>query len=69
MEVVGAAASFIAIGQALIAGRHVFNILRSIPEISKEFEALDYEVGGIASALRVHAYILPPGRRSPPSLQ
>lgn len=44
MEIIGAAASFIAIGQALTAGRHVFNLLKAIPEISKEYEALKTEV-------------------------
>ncbi|KAK6211420.1 pfs domain-containing protein [Colletotrichum tabaci] len=44
MEVVGAVASFIAIGQALIAGRHAINVLRAIPGIGNELTWLHNEI-------------------------
>ncbi|GJD01391.1 hypothetical protein ColKHC_10216 [Colletotrichum higginsianum] len=44
MEVVGAVASFIAIGQALIAGRHVIDVLRAIPGIGNELTWLHNEI-------------------------
>ncbi|WQF86736.1 Putative ankyrin repeat-containing domain superfamily [Colletotrichum destructivum] len=44
MEVVGAVASFIAIGQALAAGRHVVDVLRAIPGIGNELTWLHDEI-------------------------
>lgn len=44
MEVIGVAASFIAIGQALIAGRHVVHLLQKIPRIGNELASLNNEV-------------------------
>ncbi|GKT50070.1 uncharacterized protein ColSpa_10251 [Colletotrichum spaethianum] len=44
MEVIGAVASFIAIGQALIAGRHVIDVLRAIPGIGNELAWLNNEI-------------------------
>ncbi|KAK7423255.1 hypothetical protein QQZ08_009151 [Neonectria magnoliae] len=44
MEVVGAVASFIAIGQGLDAGFRVVNFMRDIPEIQQNYEALRKEI-------------------------
>ncbi|KAK1962671.1 hypothetical protein LY78DRAFT_672411 [Colletotrichum sublineola] len=44
MEVVGAVASFIAIGQVLVAGRHVIDVLRAIPGIGDELAWLNNEI-------------------------
>ncbi|KAJ0165890.1 Ankyrin repeat and death domain-containing protein 1A [Colletotrichum tanaceti] len=44
MEVVGAVASFIAIGQALAAGRHIVEGLRAIPGIGNELAWLHNEI-------------------------
>lgn len=43
MEAIGIAASFIAIGQALLAGRHVVNLLQEIPKIGNELASLNNE--------------------------
>lgn len=43
MEAIGIAASFIAIGQALLAGRHVINLLQEIPKIGNELASLNNE--------------------------
>ena len=44
MEVLGAIASSIAVAQALVAGRHIVNLIRDIPEIQKEYDHLKREV-------------------------
>lgn len=44
MEVVGAVASFIAIGQALSTARHVAHIARAIPGVENEMRWLQNEV-------------------------
>ncbi|KAJ0333154.1 hypothetical protein COL922a_010953 [Colletotrichum nupharicola] len=43
MEARGIAASFIAIGQALLNGRHVVNLLQEIPKIGNELASLNNE--------------------------
>ncbi|KAF5502340.1 hypothetical protein CGCA056_v013964 [Colletotrichum aenigma] len=43
MEAIGIAASFIAIGQALLACRHVVNLLQEIPKIGNELASLNNE--------------------------
>ncbi|KAH9232750.1 hypothetical protein K456DRAFT_397511 [Colletotrichum gloeosporioides 23] len=52
MEVVGAVSSFIAISQALVAGRHIVNVLRDIPKIGSELQSLDFEIQSLASAVK-----------------
>ncbi|KXH62115.1 hypothetical protein CSAL01_12893 [Colletotrichum salicis] len=49
MEVVGAVASFIAIGQALGTARHVVHIARAIPEVENEMNWLHNEVETLRS--------------------
>ncbi|KAK2039169.1 hypothetical protein LZ31DRAFT_95784 [Colletotrichum somersetense] len=44
MEVIGVVASFIAIGQVLVSGRHVIDILREIPAIRGELTWLNNEI-------------------------
>ncbi|GKT93706.1 hypothetical protein Ct61P_11556 [Colletotrichum tofieldiae] len=53
MEVVGAVASFIAIGQALTAGRHVIDVLRAIPGIGDELIWLNNEASIRDQLLRI----------------
>ncbi|TDZ14853.1 Serine/threonine-protein phosphatase 6 regulatory ankyrin repeat subunit C [Colletotrichum orbiculare MAFF 240422] len=51
MEVVGATASFIAISQALIAGRHVVNLLQEIPKMSGALISLNNDIETIRSII------------------
>ncbi|KAK2035325.1 hypothetical protein LX32DRAFT_708320 [Colletotrichum zoysiae] len=44
MEVIGVVASFIAIGQVLVSGRHVIDVLREIPAIRGELDWLNNEI-------------------------
>ncbi|KAJ3533089.1 hypothetical protein NM208_g8143 [Fusarium decemcellulare] len=48
MEVLGAVGSSIAVAQVLVAGRHVVNLVRGIPEIQKEYDSLRQEIKLIA---------------------
>lgn len=48
MEAIGVAASFIAIGQALVAGRKVVDVLRDVPKIGNELASLNNEVSEIS---------------------
>ncbi|KAF4968350.1 hypothetical protein FSARC_4296 [Fusarium sarcochroum] len=48
MEVLGVIASSIAVAQALVAGRHIVNLIRDIPEIQKEYNLLKNEIELIA---------------------
>ncbi|KAK2753212.1 ankyrin repeat protein [Colletotrichum kahawae] len=52
MEVVGAVSSFIAISQALVAGRHIVNVLRDIPKIGGEIQSLDFEIQSLQAAVK-----------------
>ncbi|KAF7554895.1 hypothetical protein G7Z17_g2629 [Cylindrodendrum hubeiense] len=49
LEILGALASSIAVGQMLLAGRSVASLIRGIPEIQSECEALRDEIDLIAS--------------------
>ncbi|KAK2760992.1 hypothetical protein CKAH01_16442 [Colletotrichum kahawae] len=51
MEAIGIAASFIAIGQALLAGRHVVNLLQEIPKIGTELASLNNEIESLRAAV------------------
>ncbi|KAF5483338.1 hypothetical protein CGCF413_v015348 [Colletotrichum fructicola] len=51
-ELFGAVSSFIAISQALVAGRHIVNVLRDIPKIGSELQSLDFEIQSLASAVK-----------------
>lgn len=44
MEVIGAVASFIAIGQGLESGLKLVNFVREIPEVEGDYKALKREV-------------------------
>ncbi|KAM5362106.1 hypothetical protein ACJZ2D_012697 [Fusarium nematophilum] len=44
MEVLGAVASSIALGQAIAAGRHIVNTIRQLPEIQDEFDDLKSDI-------------------------
>ncbi|KAF5005906.1 hypothetical protein FDECE_7664 [Fusarium decemcellulare] len=48
MEVLGAVGSSIAVAQVLVAGRHIVNLVRGIPEIQKEYDSLRQEINLIA---------------------
>lgn len=40
MEILGAVASSVALGQAIGAGRHIVRLVREIPEVQHEFNEL-----------------------------
>ncbi|RTE83296.1 hypothetical protein BHE90_002157 [Fusarium euwallaceae] len=51
MEILGAVASSVALGQAIGAGRHIVRLVHEIPEIQHEFQELKQDISLITAML------------------